>query len=92
MLSGNLIVQDFSLNGDYGTFYDGAEVVCTIDKSITYKVVFSVMAQISKSDFGIFYGVTPVQNNPVENNRFSGTSDRFPLYVLPAVYVALKTL
>ena len=86
-----LDVLQFSLNGDCGSYLDGQTVVCTIDKS-EYKVVFSLMAQISKSDFGIFYGVVPVDGSVTSsvNDKHSGASNRLPLYILPAVYAVAK--
>ena len=87
----SLDVLEFSLNGDCGSYLDGQIVVCTIDKS-EYKVAFSLMAQISKSDFGIFYGVVPVDGSATSsvNDKHSGASNRLPIYILPAVYVMVK--
>ena len=83
--------SDFSLNGDCGSYLDGEAVVCTIDKT-EYVVMFSFMAQISKSDFGIFYGVGPLASGaPSPNPNHSGASGRPPIYILPAVYVAPRT-
>ena len=86
-----LDVLEFSLNGDCGSYLDGQIVVCTIDKS-EYKVACSLMAQISKSEFGIFYGVVPVDGSTTSsvNDKHSGASNRLPLYILPAVYVVAK--
>lgn len=84
-------VAQFSLNGDYGSYLDGQPVICTIDKN-EYFVSFSFMAQISKSDFGIFYGVLPASSGsgyPI-NNSHSGASGRGPIYILPAVYLMPK--
>lgn len=80
-----------SLNGDCGSYFDGSSVICTIDKT-EYKVSFSFMAQISKSDFGIFYGVVPADGvtNGIPRLTHSGASGRPPIYILPAVYVMLK--
>ena len=80
-----------SLNGDCGSYFDGSSVICTIDKT-EYKVAFSIMAQISKSDFGIFYGVVPADGviNGIPRLTHSGAANRPPLYILPAVYVMLK--
>jgi|GEM_PF-3103450 hypothetical protein len=85
----DLDVRSFSLNGDYGSFFDGARVVCTIDKSV-YQVAFSFLAQISKSDFGIFYCVVPLDTGgsaTVISDKHSGANDRSYVYFLPAVYV-----
>ena len=89
--SDDLAFSAISLNGDCGSYFDGSVVVCTIDKA-EYKVSFSFMAQISKSDFGIFYGVVPIDGAPNGNAHFnhSGASGRPPIYILPAVYVMLK--
>ena len=89
--SDGLAFSVISLNGDCGSYFDGSVVVCTIDKS-EYKVAFSIMAQISKSDFGIFYGVVPADGAPSGNAHFnhSGAANRPPVYILPAVYVMLK--
>ena len=50
------------------------------------------MAQISKSDFGIFYGVVPHSDadKSALHSKHSGAVGRQPLYVLPAVYVTQK--
>ncbi|EMG31070.1 hypothetical protein, partial [Campylobacter showae] len=84
-------ISQFSLNGDCGTFFDGESVICTIDKR-EYTVAFSFMAQISKSDFGIFYCViVPVDPAvPPVNSGHSGALSRSPLYILPSVYVMAK--
>lgn len=89
--SDDLAFSAISLNGDCGSYFDGSSVICTIDKT-EYKVSFSFMAQISKSDFGIFYGVVPADGAPGGNAHFnhSGASNRPPVYILPAVYVMLK--
>ena len=89
--SDGLAFSAISLNGDCGSYFDGSVVVCTIDKA-EYKVSFSFMAQISKSDFGIFYGVVPIDGAPDGNSHFhhSGAANRPPVYILPAVYVMLK--
>ena len=81
-----------SLNGDYGSYFDGQHVICTIDKS-EFRVAFSLMAQISKSDFGIFYGVVPHSDadKSALHSKHSGAGGRQPLYVLPAVYVTQKS-
>lgn len=80
-----------SLNGDCGSYFDGQHVICTIDKS-EFRVAFSLMAQISKSDFGIFYGLVPHSDadKSALNSKHSGADGRQPLYVLPAVYVMQK--
>ena len=87
----SLNVSQFSLNGDYGSVFDGQTVICTIDKK-EYTILFSFMAQISKSDFGIFYGVNvPLDSSiPPVNTAHSGANGRFALYLLPAVYVMPK--
>ena len=85
----DLNFSQISLNGDCGSFFDGETVTCTVDKR-DYVVRFSIMAQISKSDFGIFYGVTgDIPENPV-HNKHSGAELRSPIYILPAVYVMPK--
>ena len=86
-----LDVYQFSLNGDHGSYFDGQTVVCTIDKA-DYIIRFSIMAQISKSDFGIFYGVVPTDSAPDGNSHFnhSGAVNRPPVYILPAVYLMPK--
>ena len=86
-----LNVSEFSLNGDYGSFFDGETVICTIDKK-EYTILFSFMAQISKSDFGIFYGVNVFLDSSISpvNTAHSGATGRFALYILPAVYVMAK--
>ena len=92
MASSVLSVDSFSLNGDYGSYLDGQSVICTVDKS-EHVVIFSFMAQISKSDFGIFYGVEPIfdlGSGSSENMSHSGASVRPPIYILPAVYVIPK--
>lgn len=91
--SDDLAFSAISLNGDCGSYFDGSSVICTIDKS-EYKVAFSIMAQISKSDFGIFYGVVPADGatNGIPRLTHSGASGRPPIYILPAVYVMLKPL
>ena len=90
-ISDDLAFSAISLNGDCGSYFDGSVVVCTIDKT-EYKVSFSFMAQISKSDFGIFYGVVPADGatNGIQRLTHSGASGRPPIYILPAVYVMLK--
>lgn len=85
----SLDVSQFSLNGDCGTFFDGQTVICTIDKK-EYTVAFSFMAQISKSDFGIFYCVV-VPTDFSAPAIHSGALGRLPLYILPAVYVVSKS-
>ena len=87
----SLNVSQFSLNGDCGSFFDGQTVICTIDKK-EYTILFSFMAQISKSDFGIFYGVNVLLDSsiPPVNTAHSGANGRFALYILPAVYVMAK--
>ena len=89
--SDGLAFSAISLNGDCGSYFDGSVVVCTIDKT-EYKVSFSFMAQISKSDFGIFYGVVPSDGatNGIPRLTHSGAANRPPIYILPAVYVMLK--
>ena len=89
--SDDLVFSAISLNGDCGSYFDGSSVICTIDKT-EYKVSFSFMAQISKSDFGIFYGVVPAEGatNGIPRLTHSGASGRLPIYILPAVYVVLK--
>lgn len=89
--SDGLAFSAISLNGDCGSYFDGSVVTCTIDKT-EYKVSFSFMAQISKSDFGIFYGVVPTDGAPDGSSHFhhSGAANRPPVYILPAVYVMLK--
>ena len=89
--SGDLPFSAISLNGDCGSYFDGSSVICTIDKT-EYKVAFSIMAQISKSDFGIFYGVVPAAGvtDGISHLTHSGASGRPPIYILPAVYVMLK--
>ena len=86
-----LDVAQFSLNGDYGSYFDGQPVICTIDKT-EYDVAFSFMAQISKSDFGIFYGVIPasLRSGSLMNNIHSDAVGRSPIYILPAVYLMPK--
>ena len=85
----DLNFSQISLNGDCGSFFDGETVTCTVDKR-DYVVCFSIMAQISKSDFGIFYGVTgDIPENPV-SNKHSGAELRPSIYILPAVYVMPK--
>lgn len=85
----DLNFSQISLNGDCGSFFDGETVTCTVDKR-DYVVCFSIMAQISKSDFGIFYGVTgDIPENPV-HNKHSGAEFRSPIYILPAVFVMPK--
>ena len=85
----DLNFSQISLNGDCGSFFDGETVTCTIDKR-DYVVRFSIVAQISKSDFGIFYGVTgDIPENPV-SDKHSGAELRSPIYILPAVYVMPK--
>ena len=87
----DLNFSQISLNGDYGSFFDGETVTCTVDKR-DYVVRFSIMAQISKSDFGIFYGVTgDIPENPA-SDKHSGAELRSPIYILPAVYVAPKVV
>lgn len=87
----DLNFSQISLNGDCGSFFDGEMVTCTVDKR-DYVVRFSIMAQISKSDFGIFYGVTgDIPENPV-HNKHSGAELRSPIYILPAVYVMPKSV
>lgn len=89
--SDDLAFSAISLNGDCGSYFDGSSVICTIDKT-EYKVSFSFMAQISKSDFGIFYGVVPADGATDGISRLihSGAANRPPIYILPAVYVMLK--
>nr|WP_314088325.1 hypothetical protein [uncultured Campylobacter sp.] len=89
--SDDLAFSAISLNGDCGSYFDGSAVICTIDKT-EYKVSFSFMAQISKSDFGIFYGVVPVDGatDGISRLTHSGAANRPPVYILPAVYVMLK--
>ena len=89
--SDDLAFSAISLNGDCGSYFDGSAVICTIDKT-EYKVSFSFMAQISKSDFGIFYGVVPADGatDGISRLTHSGAANRPPLYILPAVYVMLK--
>ena len=89
--SDDLAFSAISLNGDCGSYFDGSSVICTIDKT-EYKVSFSFMAQISKSDFGIFYGVVPVDGatDGISRLTHSGAANRPPIYILPAVYVMLK--
>ena len=91
--SDDLAFSAISLNGDCGSYFDGSSVICTIDKS-EYKVAFSIMAQISKSDFGIFYGVVPADGatSGIPRLTHSGAVNRPPLYILPAVYVMLKSV
>ena len=91
--SDDLAFSAISLNGDCGSYFDGSSVICTIDKT-EYKVSFSFMAQISKSDFGIFYGVVPADGatNGIPRLTHSGAANRPPLYILPAVYVMLKSV
>lgn len=86
----DLNFSQISLNGDYGSFFDGETVICTIDKR-DYVVRFSIMAQISKSDFGIFYGVTGDIPESHVSDKHSGAELRSPIYILPAVYVMPKT-
>ena len=87
----DLNFSQISLNGDCGSFFDGETVTCTVDKR-DYVVCFSIMAQISKSDFGIFYGVIgDIPENPV-HNKHSGAELRSPIYILPAVYVMSKSV
>lgn len=89
--SDDLAFSAISLNGDCGSYFDGSSVICTIDKT-EYKVSFSFMAQISKSDFGIFYGVVPADGvtDGIPRLTHSGAANRSPLYILPAVYVMPK--
>ena len=89
----DLAFSAISLNDDCGSYFDGSSVICTIDKS-EYKVAFSIMAQISKSDFGIFYGVVPADGatSGIPRLTHSGAANRPPLYILPAVYVMLKSV
>ena len=89
--SDDLAFSAISLNGDCGSYFDGSSVICTIDKT-EYKVSFSFMAQISKSDFGIFYGVVPADGatDGIPRLTHSGAANRPPVYILPAVYVMLK--
>ena len=89
--SDDLAFSAISLNGDCGSYFDGSSVICTIDKT-EYKVSFSFMAQISKSDFGIFYGVVPADGatDGISRLTHSGATNRPPVYILPAVYVMLK--
>ena len=85
-----LDVYQFSLNGDHGSYFDGQTVVCTIDKA-DYIIRFSIMAQISKSDFGIFYAVEPLSAGTSSiNDKHSGAVNRPPVYILPAVYLMPK--
>ena len=87
----DLNFSQISLNGDCGSFFDGETVTCTVDKR-DYVVRFSIMAQISKSDFGIFYGVTgDIPENHV-SDKHSGAELRSPIYILPAVYVMPKSV
>lgn len=89
--SDDLSFSAISLNGDCGSYFDGSSVICTIDKA-EYKVSFSFMAQISKSDFGIFYGVvsTDGATSGIPRLTHSGAANRPPVYILPAVYVMQK--
>ena len=89
--SDDLPFSAISLNGDCGSYFDGSSVICTIDKT-EYKVSFSIMAQISKSDFGIFYGVVPADGVTagISHLTHSGAANRPPVYILPAVYVMPK--
>lgn len=89
--SDDLAFSAISLNGDCGSYFDGSSVICTIDKT-EYKVAFSFMAQISKSDFGIFYGVVPADGatDGISRHTHSGAANRPPVYILPAVYVMPK--
>lgn len=87
----DLNFSQISLNGDYGSFFDGETVTCTVDKR-DYVVRFSIMAQISKSDFGIFYGVTGDIPESHVSDKHSGAELRSPIYILPAVYVAPKVV
>ena len=89
--SDDLAFSAISLNGDCGSYFDGSSVICTIDKT-EYKVSFSFMAQISKSDFGIFYGVVPADGatDGISRLTHSGATNRPPVYILPAVYGMLK--
>ena len=87
----DLNFSQISLNGDCGSFFDGETVTCTVDKR-DYVVRFSIMAQISKSDFGIFYGVTgDIPENHV-SDKHSGAELRSHIYILPAVYVMPKSV
>ncbi len=85
----DLNFSQISLNGDCGSFFDGETVICTVDKR-DYVVRFSIMAQISKSDFGIFYGVTGDIPESHVSDKHSGAELRSPIYILPAVYVMPK--
>ena len=87
----DLNFSQISLNGDYGSFFDGETVTCTIDRR-DYVVRFSIMAQISKSDFGIFYGVTGDIPESHVSDKHSGAELRSPIYILPAVYVVPKSV
>lgn len=87
----DLNFSQISLNGDYGSFFDGETVTCTVDKR-DYVVRFSIMAQISKSDFGIFYGVTGDIPESHVSDKHSGAELRSPIYILPAVYVMPKSV
>ena len=89
--SDDLSFSAISLNGDCGSYFDGSSVICTIDKT-EYKVSFSIMAQISKSDFGVFYGVVPADGatNGIARLTHSGAANRPPVYILPAVYLMPK--
>ena len=91
--SDDLSFSAISLNGDCGSYFDGSSVICTIDKA-EYKVSFSFMAQISKSDFGIFYGVVPADGatDGISRLTHSGAANRPPIYILPAVYVTPKVV
>ena len=91
--SDDLAFSAISLNGDCGSYFDGSSVICTIDKA-EYKVSFSFMAQISKSDFGIFYGVVPADGatDGISRLTHSGAANRPPIYILPAVYVTPKVV
>jgi hypothetical protein len=91
--SDDLSFSVISLNGDCGSYFDGSSVICTIDKA-EYKVSFSFMAQISKSDFGIFYGVVPADGatDGISRLTHSGAANRPPIYILPAVYVTPKVV
>lgn len=91
--SDDLAFSAISLNGDCGSYFDGSSVICTIDKT-EYKVAFSIIAQISKSDFGIFYGVVPADGvtDGISRLTHSGAANRPPIYILPAVYVTPKVV
>ena len=80
----DLDVRSLSLNGDYGSFLIVLGLFALLIKA------FSFLAQISKSDFGIFYCVVPLDTGgsaTVISDKHSGANDRSYVYFLPAVYV-----